>query len=175
MFKGKIWFSSSSPKHNSLGTTQRPAMKEEWRKGRETREQDILFFPSLPGYCASFKHYSNIVSLLPASSLAAVSRLAVHEDLFLEEGKRRGSLDSGVELALGWDIGDEGANGDEFGGVGEGGVRMGNGNGYWTSAGLDEVVEERLFDFWRSVGRKFTGVREVWIVGEGEGGGCFES
>jgi hypothetical protein len=127
---------------------------------REGRQQDILYFPSLPGYCASFKHYTTILSLLPSSTLSCITRLAVHEDLFLEENKRRASLDSGIRL--GWDVCDSGAISSGGWAVIVGG--FGASGGYWN---IDEIIEERLFDFWRSVARKFAGVKEVWIVGAG--------
>ncbi|CZR54764.1 uncharacterized protein PAC_04648 [Phialocephala subalpina] len=145
------------------------------------RQQDILYFPSLShtGYLASFKHWAKTLSVTSASTFNHIRQLAVHEDLFLEERKRRSSQDSG----LGW----EGAGGwgnltwgnvedwerGQGGGDGDGGI-WGNGgmagNGFregWRDSREDRIVEDRLKDFWRGVRRRFRGLEEVWIVGEG--------
>lgn len=72
-------------------------------------------------------------------------------------------MDSGI--GLGWDVCDSGAINSGGGAVSVGGNGgFGGSAGYWNT---DEIIEERLFDFWRSVARKFSGVKEVWIVGAG--------
>ncbi|KAE8446672.1 hypothetical protein EG329_011715 [Mollisiaceae sp. DMI_Dod_QoI] len=171
MFKEKVWFSNNSSPHPNVNSslTSNPgfsATTEGLVLRQKEREQDILYFPSVPGYLASFKHWTHILSILPHSSFHHVRRLAVHEDLFLEERKRRSSQDSG----LGWESTDSawGSGGSVWGnGENRGnGMTEGNGRERW-SEGADTVVEERLRDFWRDVKRRLPSVREVVIVGEG--------
>ncbi|KUJ13028.1 uncharacterized protein LY89DRAFT_198893 [Mollisia scopiformis] len=50
--------------------------------------QDVLYFPAVPGFLATVKHWTSICCLIKGGELGMVRRLAVHEDLFLEERKR---------------------------------------------------------------------------------------
>lgn len=162
----KIWFSTSAERK---------------------REQDILYFSSLShtGYLASFKHWTNTLSVLPSSTFQDIRRLAVHEDLFLEERKRRSSQDSGLGREAGTSIGnkwmlgnveswenEESWRGESSGGIWGNGGMAGNRfrEGWEDPNSEDRVVEDRLRDFWRDVRRRFKGVAEVWIVGEGREG-----
>lgn len=112
--------------------------------------QDTIYFPSIPGYLTSFKNFTHIHTLADPAHLLRVQRLAVHEDLFLEEEKTRwrdlsfgreglGDFETGIRRRRSGDVG----------------------------AGVDGVTMRCLEDFWDAVRRKFGGVEEVWILGDG--------
>ncbi|KAL2074902.1 hypothetical protein VTL71DRAFT_8682 [Oculimacula yallundae] len=108
---------------------------------------DILYFPSLPGYNASWNNFTAIHTLTRPSSLRRTKRLAVSEDAFLEEEKKRWSrrqVDSGTGIGI-----------------------VGKVDGSDSECRTDGVTIKNLKVFWDVVKRKFKGVEEVWILGAG--------
>ncbi|CAL3964648.1 unnamed protein product [Diplocarpon coronariae] len=113
-------------------------------------QQDLVYFPAKEGYLASWKNFADTCTLILPAHLERVERLAVHEDVFLEEEKRRWrELEPGrAQLGLGLGLAAGPAS------------RAGEG-------GIDGVTVKCIADFWEVVRRRFGGMREVWVLGEG--------
>ncbi|KAH6701952.1 hypothetical protein BKA61DRAFT_199926 [Leptodontidium sp. MPI-SDFR-AT-0119] len=123
---------------------------------------DIIHLPSLSGYNASFKNFTAIHTLAATTALKTVRRLAVSEDVFLEEEKKRwrrvelaGAGSREVEVGSSRDRCEKGVGG---------GVVLGVGRG---EGGIDGVTVRNLEGFWDVVRRKFGGLEEVWILSAG--------
>ncbi|EKD20005.1 uncharacterized protein L3040_002317 [Drepanopeziza brunnea f. sp. 'multigermtubi'] len=125
--------------------------------------KDILYFPRKDGYMATFQNFTRVHTLADPVSLRSVERIAVHQDLFVEEEKRRwadlelGRGGLGLELGLEVGVGVGMAAGEERG--------RSRGRG-----GIDGVTLQSLDEFWDVLRCKFSGVREVWILEEGAEG-----
>jgi len=109
---------------------------------------------------ASFTNFATIHTLATPISLTFVQRLAVSEDVFLEVEKRRwGKMRQRAMMDLG---------GMVFGGSEKSSnILSSTRAGREGKGGIDAITLSNLSEFWDVVRRKFSGVEEVWIVGEG--------
>ncbi|KAH7360936.1 hypothetical protein BKA65DRAFT_591900 [Rhexocercosporidium sp. MPI-PUGE-AT-0058] len=104
---------------------------------------DILHLPPLPGYNASFKNFTSIHTLADRSAMKQIRRLAVSEDVFLEEEKRRWKR---VKLADSKEV-------------------AGFGNGYGKGSVKSSARGVVLKDGKGRGGIDVWGLDEVWILG----------
>ncbi|PVH74058.1 hypothetical protein DL98DRAFT_519534 [Cadophora sp. DSE1049] len=160
---------------------------------------DIVYFPSLASPLplplstfnrdsnlnASFTNFASIHTLAIPLSLMFVRRLAVSEDVFLgvEKGRWRrrgiayahahgGRTSSTSELVMRREL-EKGTSTVSSEGSGCVGL-LGGTNGGSGKGGIDAITVSNVADFWDVVRRKFQGLEEVWIVGDGTEGRLFE-